>query len=291
VEQAWKAGIVVVAAAGNAGSYKLSNPANDPMILTVGASSTKGTISTYDDRVASFTNNPVYGRDLDVVAPGESIVSLRVPGSNIDAAFASARVGTTQFKGTGTSQSAAVVSGAIALLLQARPGLTPDLVKEILKDTGTTISGSVPQIDVNRALAASTLRYTQTTKIYATGLGTLQEARGTSAVVSDGVALKGERSIFGPFDSSAWAAKSKARTSWTNGLWMGHRAAGDGWTGISWASRTWAGATWTGQTWAGAAVWTDPSWSGRFWANGSWSGGTWNARFWANDDWSASAWR
>ena len=67
-----------------------------------------------------------------MVAPGRSIVSLRAPGSLIDQAFPGGRVGDRLFRGSGTSQAAAVTSGAVALLLQQYPNLTPDQVKAAL---------------------------------------------------------------------------------------------------------------------------------------------------------------
>ena len=89
VEQAWKAGIVVVVAAGNNGNStaKLTNPATDPYVISVGAAGTKGTTSTTDDTLSTFTNLATDYRGLDIVAPGESIVSLRDQGSNIDESY------------------------------------------------------------------------------------------------------------------------------------------------------------------------------------------------------------
>ena len=49
-------------------------------------------------------------------------------------------VGTRFTRGSGSSQSAAVVSGAAALLLQQRPGLSPDQVKALLRSTATPLA-------------------------------------------------------------------------------------------------------------------------------------------------------
>src|SRR6185436_9803836 len=87
VEQAWKAGIFVVTATGNAGyAFKtgtLTNPANDPKIFAVGSSDSMGTAAQGDDIVAAYSSTGSNGRTPDVVAPGAHIVSLRVPGSYI----------------------------------------------------------------------------------------------------------------------------------------------------------------------------------------------------------------
>jgi serine protease AprX len=293
-EQAWKAGIVVVAAAGNEAALQLSDPARDQFVIAVGSASTKGTLSTADDDISTFTNSGA-GKRMDLVAPGESVVSLRDPGSNIDTAYPAARTGTTLFRGSGTSQATAVTAAAVALLLQGRPSLTPDQVKDILMYNGSILQAGnaagkgYREINVNTALATATPT-TQQNYTWSSGLGALEDARGPSHVVSDNVALTGEKSIFGPFSTATWAPLSAAKKSWVGGVWMGNRMAGDGWTGSSWASKTWASAAWSGGSWAGSTTWTDPSWSSRFWSTGSWSAGSWTSRFWSSDSWATALW-
>ena len=133
-EVAWRNGIVVVAAAGNEGfgNAKLNNPAYDPFVIAVGADDTRGTAGSGNDLVPAFSARGDT-RGVDFVAPGKSVISLRVPGSYLDTNHPAGRVGERFFRGTGTSQAAAVTSGAVALLLQQRPNLTPDQVKYILR--------------------------------------------------------------------------------------------------------------------------------------------------------------
>ena len=115
VEVAWRKGIAVVVAAGNGGAAagRLNNPAYDPFVIAVGAVDGNGTSTMADDVVPSWSSSGDGVRNPDLVAPGKSLVSLRVPGSHIDRTFgATARVGKTRFfRGTGTSQAAAFVSG------------------------------------------------------------------------------------------------------------------------------------------------------------------------------------
>ncbi|MDG6103865.1 S8 family serine peptidase [Dactylosporangium aurantiacum] len=301
VERAWKAGIVVVAAAGNNGNAAgtLTNPATDDWVLAVGATATNGTTATGDDTLATFTNlasttTAGVAGQVDLLAPGTSIASLRVPGSNVDNLYPSARVGETLFKGSGTSQATAVVSAAAALLLQAKPAATPNQVKDWLikgataLGTGTAKTLGLAELNVNGALARTGTTVTPPALQASSGAGSLQGSRGTSYLTLDGVKLTGERTVWGPFSSIQWAAA----TSWSGGLWLGYRLAGDGWTGTSWASKTWAAGTWSAAPWAGSAAtgWSDPAWSGRTWSGRTWSAGTWSGRTWSSDGWSATAW-
>ena len=130
----WQAGIVVVVAGGNTGTTRssLDNPAIDPFVIAVGADDNKQTTASTDDVIPTFSARGSSSRHVDIVAPGQSIVSLRDPGSVIDAEYPKAVVNTRFFKGSGTSQATAVVSGAVALLLQQHPTWTPDQVKSAL---------------------------------------------------------------------------------------------------------------------------------------------------------------
>ena len=297
VQRAWKAGIVVVAAVGNDGnaSARLANPASDQYVVSVAAASTNGTLATTDDTLSTYSNMATSEKIPDLLAPGQSITSLRVPGSSIDTNYPGARVGDTLFRGSGTSQAAAVTSAAAALLLQARPSLTPDQVKYLLKQgspirLGIAALRGIREINVNTALSLMP-GYSVQTWPPSDATGTLDMARGNSRVVSSDVPLSGQNTIFGPFDSAAWSKASAAGTAWRLGVWMGYRMAGDGWTGSSFASKTWGAASWPGAPWGGSATsWVDPNWSGRSWSGRSWSTGVWSGSFWSSEDWSTASW-
>ena len=121
-EQLWNRGVAVVASAGNQadGTGSLDLPAADPFLIAVGATDTRTTVDPADDGIADFSSRDAV-RPPDIVAPGTAVVSLRVPGSTLDAEFPAARIGETFFRGSGTSQAAAVVSGLVALLLRRAP--------------------------------------------------------------------------------------------------------------------------------------------------------------------------
>ena len=152
VEAAWKAGIVVVCAAGNNGRFTPTNgfgtigvPANDPAVLTVGATMTEGTATRVDDKIASYSSKGPTAVDHivkpDLVAPGNAQVSLRAAGSTLDAAFPQYEVSPSNgnaskyFVLSGTSMATPIVSGAVALVLQQNPSMTPDQVKARLMKT------------------------------------------------------------------------------------------------------------------------------------------------------------
>ncbi|WP_410511928.1 S8 family peptidase [Paenibacillus sp. BR2-3] len=137
-EKAVKAGLTVVIAAGNNGPGRrtIESPGNSPLAITVGAVDDRRTLVQADDRITSFSSRgPAFrGRTKpDLVAPGESIISLRAPRSKLDREFPYLRIGKQYFVLSGTSMSTPIVSGAAAQLLQSNPSLTPMQVKAILK--------------------------------------------------------------------------------------------------------------------------------------------------------------
>jgi serine protease AprX len=153
-------GIVVVAAAGNLGRDSqghvqygaITAPGNAPWVLTVGASSHMGTINRADDTIAAFSSRGPTAIDHlakpDIVAPGVGTESLSAPGSYLYASRTQyllsgtvATPGLPYLSLSGTSQATPVVSGTVALMLQANPALTPNAVKAILQYTAQSYTG------------------------------------------------------------------------------------------------------------------------------------------------------
>jgi serine protease AprX len=311
-EVAWHSGIVVVVSAGNGDGTRLglANPAYNPAVLAVGAQNTKGTMDRTDDAVPAFSQRGATAlgmRAPDLVAPGVSVVSLRVPGSFVDSVHPQGVVGSRFFRGSGTSQSAAVVSGAAALLLSQRPWLTPDQVKDVLRRSAKSLAGVTTDAQGAGALDLTAAYYTNPGKGVAApaknaGGGSLEKSRGRFKVKFNGVPLTGEVDILGnPVDTGAVAAEETSANpdvlngaTWANGQWQGSPALGASWTGATWAGATWAGATWAGATWAGAtwagATWAGATWAGATWAGATWAGATWADAQWANDLWSSAGW-
>ena len=304
VENAWHNGIVVVVAGGNdgRGTHLLGNPAIDPFVIAVGASEIRN--GAWKTPVFSSTGDGV--RNPDLVAPGTSLLSLGVAGSYLadthPDATCTGNDGLLYLRGSGTSQGAAVVSGAVAMLLEDRPDLTPDQVKELLTSTATDLgdlenrqgSGMIDLAAALNAATPSTAAAAQTFTV-ADGTGTLEDARGTIYVGDDGDQLTGEMTAFGAnFDSAAHAAAQNNGTAWTDQTWDGATWSGGTWSGATWSGATWSGATWSGATWSGAtwsgATWSGATWSGATWSGATWSGATWSGATWSGATWSGSTW-
>ena len=147
VEAAWESGIVVTVSAGNDGpdNGTILSPGDDPMVITAGAVDDLGQTNPADDAMTTFSSigptDPDGWFKPDLVTSGRSVVSLRDPGSTIDTENPSARVGSANFVGSGTSFSSAITGGAAALLLSDHPYDTPNTVKGTL--LGTTAPGPV----------------------------------------------------------------------------------------------------------------------------------------------------
>jgi serine protease AprX len=303
VENAWRNGIVVVAAAGNRGvdTVSLDNPALDPYVVAVGASEPNGTYSTSDDTMAPFSNGSTNGRHADLVAPGRSIVSLRVPGGYIDTEHPEGRVGTELFRGSGTSQAAAVVAGGAALLLADRPELTPDQVKYLLESTArplryqdADLRQGAGVVDISRAMAMPTPRQGVATQTWpvSDGSGSLEAARGSYHVVNpQGAVLTGEYTVWSgtSWSGTSWSGTSWSGTSWSGTSWSGTSWSGQSWSGTSWSGGSWSGTSWSGTSWSGG-TWLGTSWSGTSWSGQSWSGTSWSGTSWSGTSWSGTSW-
>jgi len=121
LEAARKKGIVLVAAAGNAGANSPPlYPAADPNVIAV-------TATDSDDKLFEQSNR---GRHITVAAPGAQIL-VAIPDNGYEMS-------------SGTSYSAAEVSGIVALMLQRTPDLTPDRVKVILRATAKDLGPKGP---------------------------------------------------------------------------------------------------------------------------------------------------
>jgi serine protease AprX len=217
-------------------------------------------------------------------------VSHRAAGSTIDQVRPMARLAADYFKGTGTSQAAAVVSGIAARMFDANPALTPDEAKAALVGTAHSAlrgrSGAgAGLVDAAAAVeAARTDAYAGATQAlrFASGLGKLDSSRGGYKPYTDfkergkPEQLSGEYSALGrSWDASAWASRPwRSPADWRSAEWAPYTAVSAGWEPAGWAT-AWSGlgwdeASWAGRRWGDAGA-PDTDWSGRRWGASAWN--------------------
>jgi serine protease AprX len=283
VEKAWDAGIVVVVAASNLGpdAGTISKPGDDPWVVTVGATDDHGTVGLGDDTIPNFSaRGPTAADGLakpDLVAPGGHIVSLRAPGSAIDTQFPTYIDGSYR-KGSGTSMSTGVVSGTVALMLQANSSWSPNRVKYALTATAREAASNDP-MDVGAgtvdAYAASFSAPAGTANAgldRSTGLGSLDASRGTVQIQADDADQTIVNGLL-TMQLMLWDPITYIGLPWTSTTWSLSQFAGGAWYGGAWYGGAWYGGAWYGGAWYGQPE--GGAWYGGSWYGGAWYGGAW----------------
>jgi hypothetical protein len=159
------------------------------------------------------------------------VVSVRVPGSYLDAQYPDARVGDAYFRGSGTSQAAAVVSGAAALILSQRPNMSPDQVKSLLMATAQPIP--------NASYSAQ-----------GAGLIDLSAAFNSNAPDAGQYWQHSNGSPQGVW----WNVADATGNSWSTA------SAGNSWSGNSWTSSGWTGPGWDDEDFVAGNSWSSVGW-------------------------------
>jgi serine protease AprX len=296
VERVWNDGIVVVAAAGNGGSSApaITDPGNDPLVVTAGSDSDKTTVGLSDDVVSSFSSSGPTADGVakpDVIAPGRSVVSSRSPGSTVDVANPSSEIGDSYAKGSGTSFSTAVVSGVAALVISRTWSLTPDQVKNRLVSTArltTTMpaaSAGAGVVDAFAATMSSDLTAANAGVVPAAGGGSLQATRGPACLIdSTGTCLSdADADALSGFDESAYFSNSWAGSQWAGSQWVANL-----WTGSQWTGSQWVGSQWVATS--GAGDWSGSQWVGSQWVGSQWVGSQWVGSQWVGSQWVGAPW-
>ena len=151
--------MVVVAAGNNGPNSALYAPANDPYVITVGATDDHGSVAAVDDTLAGFSTYGVTQDGLskpDFVAPGRRIITTLAPGSTFALNYPAFLVGSQYIKLSGSSVAAPIMSGVAALYVESRPTVRPGQLKGVLLATakGLALTGSgAGYPDAGRAIA------------------------------------------------------------------------------------------------------------------------------------------
>jgi|HubBroStandDraft_6_1064221.scaffolds.fasta_scaffold27409_2 serine protease AprX len=283
VEAAWNSGIAVVVSAGNAGPSNgtILSPGDDPLVITVGALDDMAQSNVADDEMNDFSSagptSPDGWTKPDLVTSGRSVVSLAAPGSTVYNQNPSARIGSGNFVGSGTSFSSAITAGAAALVLADNPGLTPDQLKAQL--LGNTDPGPVgnPFVDGHGALNAYAAATSAPMNLSQSTAGLLPTLPGATVSLSPtGPANTWNVNLW---TGISWPQSSAEDTSWGGLDWTGKEWNNWAWTGKEWNNWAWAGADWNGLTWDGSA-WTGKEWNDSAWEGAAWAGSAWNSSAW-----------
>ncbi len=247
----WFNGIVVVASSGNkgpGGGFNTANaaPANDPFVITVGATDEQGTADRSDDKVAPFsafgTTVDGYGKP-EIVAPGKDIISVMLNGQ-WKQEHPDHVVPPDYFRMSGTSMAAPMVTGAVALLLEAEPDLTPDQVKFRLMSTASKL-GNDAYLDVQAALTTPTTESANQGVVPHMLLAKM-------AMIAYWSSTNGEEAI-------DWSAVD--------------------WDAVNWEAVNWNAVNWNAVNW-NAVNWNAVNWNAVNWNAVNWNAVNWNAVNW-----------
>ncbi len=267
VEKLWLNGVAVVVAAGNYGltsgpSRVKYSPANDPFVITVGASDPNGSAQPSDDFAAPWSAwGYTYDGFLkpDLAAPGRVIFGP-VPASSTMALLHPERITEAGYMWlSGTSISTPIVSAAAAELFGIHPNWTPDQVKGALM-----LKAAAPSGYSRGALGVGVLQAFNSTN--ANGKANPNAGLDQFVVLDSATGLA-------TFDGSTWKATAQANASWDSASWDSASWASASWDSASWASASWDSASWDSASWDSAS-WESASWDSASWDSASWESST-----------------
>jgi serine protease AprX len=309
----WARGVTVVVPAGNDGAdgrRTITSPGVDPTLITVGGLDEHATGVRSDDTVAPWSSQGPAPQGVlkpDLVAPGTHVVSTAAVGSAVWDANPGSHVGDAYMKGSGTSFSTAVTSGAAADLVAGRHDLTPDQVKGLLTGTAYDVPGAswstgLGGLDLAAAEAAPAPSAESGDGEHGNGnhgLASFPDDPALWSALVDALLSGDEQAAAAVWDQLSpearqwaarqWAARQWAARQWAASEWDARQWAASSWADVAFAARQWAARQWAARQWA-ARQWAARQWAASSWAARQWSARQWSARQWAADEWAARQW-
>jgi serine protease AprX len=256
VERLWLSGVTVVAAAGNNGSadssVEIASPANDPFVITVGATGINKTTDTSDDTRAPWS---AHGHTADgfhkpdLAAPGRWMVGAVPTGSLLSLNFSLRSMLGGYLWMSGTSFSAPVVAGAAAQILARRPDFGPDQVKGALMVSAAYLPSQGASLGAGTIDAAAAAAVTSPPN----------PNENLHAFVSEG-----------EFDARKWLEHVSTNSNWTASNWTVSNWVSSNWVSSNWVASNWVASNWTLSNWT-ASNWTMSNWVLSNWVLSNWT--------------------
>jgi serine protease AprX len=214
----------------------------------------------------------------DIIAPGKDVISVLSNNSPWYDVFTERVVHEDYFRISGTSMAAPMVTGAVALLLQAEPDLTPDQVKYRLLQTGSMIHGSssdpntYPYLDIHAALTTLTTEAANQDIIP-------HQLLAKMALMAYWSSANGDENI--DWENVDWDAVNWDAVNWNAVNWNAVN-----WNAVNWNAVNWNAVNWNAVNW-NAVNWNSVNWNSVNWNSVNWNSVNWNSVNWNSVNWNS----
>ncbi|BEP16234.1 hypothetical protein acdb102_45450 [Acidothermaceae bacterium B102] len=280
-------GTNVIVSAGNVAG-QLTDPGFDPRVITVGAADTRG----WFPKLATFSGSGIVAgvTKPDLVAPGVGILGM-LPG---DSAIVAANPASLQpggfYRGSGTSEATAIVSGLAALFLADNPDATTAQVKASLRVAANPIFA----LGTGAGLATVAHRLARSRDSWRFGDA---GALGEGLFVSSSWSSNGWGTAFwqsNGWGSNGWGSNGWGSNGWGSNGWGSAAFAAlafnsNGWGSNGWGSNGWGSNGWGSNGW-GSNGWGSNGWGSNGWGSNGWGSNGWGSNGWGSNGWGASSW-